>query len=256
MAAAGVHVVAPCAHEGRCPMDATAQWCHFVQRVQRPPAQRAVKGGAPARTYQARLRSVWGLTGKPASVADGLAPAQDERFSFVVLRRGARPTRDAAQHASTAGMAELVALEEAPATEEQEHDALSDEDEDADSQADEEPAASAAALAAAVAAASSGWARVVRPPRKRSGHVVLDLCTPSGMLQRRVVAASHAGLLGPGSYRLARKARWGDAWPHPTVVRRARIAHDGSWVTALEPAADDFAPLPGRVAALGEQHLE
>jgi ribosomal protein RSM22 (predicted rRNA methylase) len=50
----GVHVVAPCAHERRCPMDGTAQWCHFVQRVQRPAAHRAIKGGAPARTYQAR----------------------------------------------------------------------------------------------------------------------------------------------------------------------------------------------------------
>jgi hypothetical protein len=51
---AGVHIVAPCAHEQRCPMDGTAQWCHFVQRVQRPAAHRAIKGGAPARTYQAR----------------------------------------------------------------------------------------------------------------------------------------------------------------------------------------------------------
>ena len=185
---------------------------------------------------------------------------QDERFSFVVLRRGARPARGAAQLASAAGGAadagEALAADEASLASEQEDDTTSDDEEDADAEADEEPAASAAAVAAAVAAASTGWARVVRAPRKRSGHVVLDVCTPSGMLQRRVVAASHAELLGPGSYRMARKARWGDAWPHPTVVRRARIAHDGSWVTALEPAADDFAPLPGRVAALGEQHLD
>lgn len=50
----GVHVVAPCAHERRCPMERTQQWCHFVQRVQRPAAQRIIKGGAPARTYQVR----------------------------------------------------------------------------------------------------------------------------------------------------------------------------------------------------------
>ena len=54
-ATSGVHVVAPCPHDGRCPMDDTAQWCHFVQRVQRPAAQRAVKGGTPARTYQVRV---------------------------------------------------------------------------------------------------------------------------------------------------------------------------------------------------------
>ncbi len=118
-----------------------------------------------------------------------------------------------------------------------------------------EPPPSAAAVSAAVAAAAAGWSRIVRPPRKRSGHVVLDLCTATGGLQRRVVAASHAAVLGPGSYRLARKARWGDNWPHPTVVRRTRIAEDGQWVTALEAAADGSVPAD-RTDALGERHLD
>ena len=51
----GAHVVAPCAHDKRCPMDGTDRWCHFSQRLQRPDTQRAVKGGASARTYQARV---------------------------------------------------------------------------------------------------------------------------------------------------------------------------------------------------------
>ena len=51
---AGAHVVAPCAHDKRCPMDGTDRWCHFSQRLQRPDTQRAVKGGASARTYQVR----------------------------------------------------------------------------------------------------------------------------------------------------------------------------------------------------------
>ena len=36
--ATGVHVVAPCAHDGACPMDAAttaAGWCHFRQRFER-----------------------------------------------------------------------------------------------------------------------------------------------------------------------------------------------------------------------------
>ena len=44
----GAHVVAPCAHDKRCPMDGTDWWCHFSQRLQRPDTQRAVKGGASA----------------------------------------------------------------------------------------------------------------------------------------------------------------------------------------------------------------
>ncbi|KAA6420150.1 MAG: hypothetical protein FRX49_09813 [Trebouxia sp. A1-2] len=67
----GAHVVAPCPHDGKCPMEGTKSWCHFAQRFQRSDLQRRHKvlpGGHGARTYQ------------------------DERFSYVVLRRGARPT--------------------------------------------------------------------------------------------------------------------------------------------------------------------
>lgn len=182
---------------------------------------------------------------------------QDERFSYVVLRRGPRPagaTPSAAVPATGAVPEASVSAEE-PAT----LGAPEEENEDADDSELEpdaaEPPASAAAVAAAVAAAARGWARIVRAPRKRSGHVVLDLCTPAGTLERRVMAASHASLLGPSSYRLARKARWGDAWPHPAVLRRTRIAEDGQWVTALE--IDDLA-LRSKVDhdALGERHLE
>jgi ribosomal protein RSM22 (predicted rRNA methylase) len=118
-----------------------------------------------------------------------------------------------------------------------------------------EPPPSAEALDAAVAAASTGWSRLVRPPSKRSGHIILDLCTPAGSLQRITVAASHVKLLGPSSYRMARKARWGDAWPHPAVVRRTRIDDAGQWRTALEASDDSHMTKPRR-SSLGEQHLE
>lgn len=44
--AAGAHLVAPCPHEGTCPMpaDPEADWCHFAQRLARSKAQRAAKG--------------------------------------------------------------------------------------------------------------------------------------------------------------------------------------------------------------------
>ena len=48
-------------------------------------------------------------------------------------------------------------------------------------------------------------ARVIRRPDPRPGHVVLDLCTPSG-LERRTVSKRE----GDG-YRRARKLGWGDA---------------------------------------------
>jgi hypothetical protein len=43
LVATGAHVVAPCAHDGPCPMDsapAAAGWCHFRQRFERTELQR------------------------------------------------------------------------------------------------------------------------------------------------------------------------------------------------------------------------
>ncbi|AKH82079.1 rRNA methyltransferase [Streptomyces sp. CNQ-509] len=42
---AGYEVLAPCPHSARCPMEGTADWCHFAARVQRSALHRRVKGG-------------------------------------------------------------------------------------------------------------------------------------------------------------------------------------------------------------------
>jgi ribosomal protein RSM22 (predicted rRNA methylase) len=48
--------------------------------------------------------------------------------------------------------------------------------------------------------------RIVRHPRKHSGHVQLLLCTPHGLEDRTITKSQKE------SYRKARKAEWGDAW--------------------------------------------
>lgn len=50
--------------------------------------------------------------------------------------------------------------------------------------------------------------RLVLPPLKRDKHVILDLCTPAGKLERWTVPRSFS----KQAYRDARKARWGDLW--------------------------------------------
>lgn len=76
--------------------------------------------------------------------------------------------------------------------------------------------------------------RIIRPPRKRGGHVILDVCTgscagaaPSGLdsssgdaqphgaaIVRHVVARSDAQKwMGSAGYALAKSANWGDLWP-------------------------------------------
>lgn len=82
---------------------------------------------------------------------------------------------------------------------------------------------------------SQAWSRVIRPPRKRGKHVVLDLCSAGqtegvtdhsrGVLLRQVVARSQrGGLVGPQGYRLGRKLRWGDLWPLP-YQRLGKVLH-------------------------------
>ena len=66
--------------------------------------------------------------------------------------------------------------------------------------------------------------RSIMPPLKRRGHVTLDLCTPSGQLERWTVPKS----FGKQAYRDARKAKWGDLWALGAKTRVVRQAKVGS----------------------------
>lgn len=68
--------------------------------------------------------------------------------------------------------------------------------------------------------------RAILPPLKRHGHVTLDLCTPSGTLERWVVPKSFS----KAAYRDARKSKWGDLWAlgaKTRTVRKPRLGRLG-----------------------------
>ena len=68
--------------------------------------------------------------------------------------------------------------------------------------------------------------RTVLPPLKRRGHVILDLCTPAGRLERWTVPRSFS----KQAYRDARKSRWGDLWAlgaKTRVIREPRVGKYG-----------------------------
>ncbi|KAG0650457.1 putative S-adenosyl-L-methionine-dependent RNA methyltransferase [Hyphodiscus hymeniophilus] len=60
--------------------------------------------------------------------------------------------------------------------------------------------------------------RAILPPLKRRGHVTLDLCTPSGTLERWTVPKSFSR----AAYRDARKSQWGDLWALGSKTRTLR----------------------------------
>jgi ribosomal protein RSM22 (predicted rRNA methylase) len=71
--AMGAHVAAPCPHDGTCPLVAP-DWCHFMQRLPRSRAHKALKGAE--------------------------LPFEDEKFAYVALTRTAiaqHPARVLAQ---------------------------------------------------------------------------------------------------------------------------------------------------------------
>ncbi|OBT95945.1 37S ribosomal protein S22 [Pseudogymnoascus verrucosus] len=65
--------------------------------------------------------------------------------------------------------------------------------------------------------------RMVLTPLKRRGHVSIDLCTPSGTLERWTVPKSFSAQ----AYRDARKAKWGDLWALGAKTRVQRTARLG-----------------------------
>ena len=60
--------------------------------------------------------------------------------------------------------------------------------------------------------------RAILPPIKRRGHVILDLCTPAGKIERWTVPKSFS----KQAYRDARKSKWGDLWALGAKTRVGR----------------------------------
>ncbi|KAF8433554.1 mitochondrial small ribosomal subunit Rsm22-domain-containing protein [Boletus edulis BED1] len=55
-----------------------------------------------------------------------------------------------------------------------------------------------------------GWPRLVFPPLKKSGHIIIDACTREGKIMRLTIPKSQ----GKQAFYDARKSSWGDVFPH------------------------------------------
>lgn len=71
--------------------------------------------------------------------------------------------------------------------------------------------------------------RAILPPMKRRGHVILDLCSPSGKLERWTVPRSFS----KQAFRDARKSSWGDLWALGAKTRIIKAARLGKHARKL-----------------------
>ncbi|KAA8912910.1 mitochondrial small ribosomal subunit Rsm22-domain-containing protein [Sphaerosporella brunnea] len=66
--------------------------------------------------------------------------------------------------------------------------------------------------------------RNVFPPMKRDKHVIMDMCTPAGKIERWTVPKSY----GKVAFRDARKVKWGDLWAlgaKTKILRNLSLGH-------------------------------
>ncbi|KAF9970544.1 37S ribosomal protein S22 [Actinomortierella ambigua] len=182
------HVLAPCPHDGVCPLYATldkgSQWCHFSQKVERPDFLRRTKH--TKENYE------------------------DSKYTYVVLRKGPRPSLSAEvmQHYQKR-------QQDAVAATLQEQQQLQDQEQEGGNKKKKHikvPPLPPITYDNAddMFMASHSWARLVVPPLKKDRHVVMDYCAKSGQLERMVIPKSQGKVI----YRDARKAMWGDLFPH------------------------------------------
>ena len=186
-------IVAPCTSHGKCPMYLFAgksvgrrDYCHFSQRYIRPPFLQRITG-------------------------QNHRNHEDIRYSFVAVQRGV-------------DQRQAHGFEQGQIAEDNAFAGYGDEEithcDDESGSGTEHTAVNGGAGSISVNPLS--FPRIVLPPLKRRGHIILDACTPAGRIERWTVPKSY----GKRAYNDARKARWGDLWAlgaKTRIARRLRI---------------------------------
>ncbi|KAK4145016.1 mitochondrial small ribosomal subunit Rsm22-domain-containing protein [Dichotomopilus funicola] len=177
-------IIAPCTNHGKCPMylapgltPGRKDFCHFSQRFIRPPF----------------LQKVLNATHHNH---------EDIDFSYVAVRRGARPD-------PTGFLQGKEAADKAFAGYEDNSSSLSP--------------SSASASSSSLAPHPLSLPRAILPPLKRHGHITFDMCTPAGNIERWVVPKSFS----KQAYHDARKSAWGDLWALGAKTRTTRAVRLG-----------------------------
>jgi ribosomal protein RSM22 (predicted rRNA methylase) len=161
-----MHVIAPCPHEFECPLAGGRDRCSFSQKLQRPDFTRKTK-----HTNRGE---------------------EDVNYTYLVLGRGSRPTGESTQSGRVGGVGKEALEKEAGKREgkselreveggggEFEMVSLSDTSGHTPGTATED-GKTEEEVDGELRTEAYTWPRVVAPPMKRAGHVILDTCFPDG----------------------------------------------------------------------------
>ncbi|KXN88915.1 Rsm22-cox11 tandem protein 2, mitochondrial [Leucoagaricus sp. SymC.cos] len=196
--ASGSHVLAPCPHDGACPLffpGAVKLVCGYSQRIQRPEFVRRTKHSNVGH--------------------------EDIGYSYVVIQRGERPrpTITGLGRTGAVGQRELdkaaseLSVKELHIHDEQEPESSFPQDSENKSTLPMQPDKdfSEGEIQEAIRLEAYQWPRLIFPPLKKSGHIILDGCTAEGKIMRMTIPRSQ----GKQPFYDARKSGWGDIFPHP-----------------------------------------
>ena len=186
-------IIAPCTNHLKCPLYLTPgqskgrkDFCHFSQRFIRPHFLQHILGAK-----------------------DG--NHEDIRYTYVAVQRGIDQREiHGIQQGPEAADAAFAGYEE----------------NDYESTDTPEPASTSATVSPTPRVPNVhtlSLPRTILPALKRRGHVILDVCTPAGKIERWTVPRSFS----KQAYRDARKSCWGDLWALGAKTRIRRDARIG-----------------------------
>ncbi|KAF5093328.1 hypothetical protein D0Z00_004111 [Geotrichum galactomycetum] len=226
--AAGIHleVLGPCTHHGKCPLQlgptarardtaGTFGWCKFAQLVQRPRFSTELKKGVFLATKwsaedSGRGESGRGLAGKGRPFGRSF---ETSSFSYLMVKRSEAPPTPETSQASTT---QILTKDSKESDNSKTHHSSNETPSNDDSMA--------------LAADINNTARILRPPMKRDGHVLIEVCaSSSAQIEQWIVPKSYS----KQAYYDARKASGGDIWRLGAKTRMPRETNNDK-LTRLE----------------------
>lgn len=180
-------VLSPCSHHGKCPLQyfdpqvylygqigKKLKFCNFSVDVHRPNYLLELKRGRKLATQWSDSNSGVGIKGlsKGGRGREGSSDYETASFSYLIVERSNKPTEEIEQLRKDA---ELLPEREIGYQ----------------------------------STVRGEYPRILAPPLKKKGFVIMDVCAPSGHVEKWHISKS----VGKQEYHDARKSEMGDSWP-------------------------------------------